>query len=506
MSIESEVLIAGAGPAGLTLAIELARRGVPHRIVDRRTEPFNGSRGKGLQPRTLEVFEDLGVLDRIFAAGGPYPRTWINEAEGGREGEPIATGAARPGEPYGFPWMVMQSRTEAILRERLGELGGAVEWGIDIVDASQDDKVRARVRTATGDATIASRYLVGADGGRSTVRGLLGIDFPGRSLGVRAVVADLHLSGLDTTYWHRFNEGAPGKQLLLCPLQGTDLIQLQAPVPLEGEVGTDIAALQALVLERTGRHDLRISGVEWVSVYQMSARLAGRYRVGRIFLIGDAAHIHPPTGGQGLNTSIQDACNLGWKLAAVVAGAPDALLDSYEEERRPIAEGMLGLSTRLLDAASRGGMRRGRETQQLDIGYAESPLALEAPVRSQGVRAGDRAPDARLSMDEHGIRRVFELTQGPHWTLIAFDSAERALSSAAMIEVHHVGDDHALRDTDGSFAAIYGAHAGDWFLIRPDGYIGAILGADEHHLLDDYLETVLPGYAVEQTASRQASP
>ncbi|MET0254736.1 MAG: FAD-dependent oxidoreductase [Luteibacter sp.] len=499
MSIESEVLIAGAGPAGLTLAIELARRGVRHRIVDRRAEPFNGSRGKGLQPRTLEVFEDLGVLDRIFAAGGPYPPTWVHDAEGGHEGEPIAAGGSSPGEPYGFPWMVMQSRTEAILRERLGELGGAVEWGMEIVGVAQDDLVHTRVRSALGEATIESRYLVGADGGRSTVRGLLGIDFPGRSLGVRAVVADLRMSGLDTTYWHRFNQGEPGRQLLLCPLKGTDLIQLQAPVPLEGDTGSDVEALQALVVARTGRDDLRISGIEWVSVYQMSARLAERYRVGRIFLVGDAAHIHPPTGGQGLNTSIQDAYNLGWKLAAVVAGAPDALIDSYEEERRPIAEAMLGLSTGLLRDAGQGGMRRGRETQQLDIGYADSPLTIEAPFRSEGVRAGQRAPDARLLTDGGIGKRIFELTQGPHWTLIAFETPVEATRFPAEVHIHRIGEHEALRDSDGTFAATYGAHPGDWLLIRPDGYVGAIFGAEEHHLLDDYLGTVIPGSATVRT-------
>jgi 2-polyprenyl-6-methoxyphenol hydroxylase-like FAD-dependent oxidoreductase len=490
MSIESHVLIAGAGPAGLTLAIELARRGVPHRIVDRRMGPFNGSRGKGLQPRTLEVFEDIGVLDRIFAAGGPYPPTWIHDADGGHEGGPITAGSPTSSEPYAFPWMIMQSQTEAILRERLGELGGAVEWGVEIIEASQDDVVRTRLRTPLGETVIESTYLVGADGGRSTVRGLLDIGFPGRSLGVRAIVADLCMSGLDETYWHRFNEGEPGRQLLLCPLRGTDLIQLQAPVPLEGEIETDVSALQAMVLERTGRDDLRIAGVPWVSVYQMSARLADRYCAGRIFLVGDAAHIHPPTGGQGLNTSIQDAYNLGWKLAAVVAGAPSALLESYEDERRPIAEGMLGLSTRLLAAASRGGMRRGRETQQLDIGYEESPLALEAPFRSEGVRAGQRAPDARLATDHGSVTRLFELMLGAHWTLLAYESPHDAIGAATDVHVHHVGSLHALRDEGGSFAATYGAQAGDWFLIRPDGYIGAILGSDEHHLLHDYLETV----------------
>lgn len=317
MSVQTHVVIAGAGPAGLTLAIELARRSVSYRIVDRRAGAFEGSRGKGIQPRTLEIFADLGVVDPILAAGGPYPSQWIHDADGGREEQVIATAEATATEPYGAPWMVMQSRTEAILRERLGELGGAVEWHTEVTDVIQADAIRVGLRTPAGASALTCRYLVGADGGRSTVRGLLGIDFPGKTLGARAMVADLRMHGLDRRYWHRFNDGDMSRQLALCPLQGTDLIQLQAPVAAEGDIDTDVASVQALIDQRTGGSDLRVDDVAWVSVYRMSARLATHYRSGDVFLVGDAAHVHPPTGGQGLNTSIQDAYNLGWKLAAV---------------------------------------------------------------------------------------------------------------------------------------------------------------------------------------------
>ena len=237
-------------------------------------------------------------------------------------------------------------------------------------------------------------YLVGSDGGRSFVRQALDVSFPGKTLGARAVVADVMLTGLERDAWHRFNGRSTAGQLSLCPLAGTELFQLQTPIPLEGDVDLSAQGLTAMVAERTRRDDIRISSVSWASAYNINARLADRYRVGRVFLAGDAAHIHPPTGGQGLNTSVQDAYNLGWKLAAVLAGAPDALLDTYEEERRPIAAEMLGLATKLLDAAKRGDLRRGREVQQLDLGYPESSLTLEKPARSAGIRAGDRAPDA----------------------------------------------------------------------------------------------------------------
>ena len=156
------------------------------------------------------------------------------------------------------------------------------------------------------------------------------------------------------------------------------MFQLQAPIPLEGDIDLSAEGLTRMVAERTARDDIRIQSVSWASVYSMNARLADRYRVGRVFLVGDAAHIHPPTGGQGLNTSVQDSYNLGWKLKAVLAGAPDTLLDTYEEERRPIAAGMLGLATKLLDAA---------QTEAPEIDAAASDSA--AGISDLGVGAAD---------------------------------------------------------------------------------------------------------------------
>ena len=278
--------------------------------------------------------------------------------------------------------MIPQALTEGVMRERLLELGQRVEFGCELVGLEQDqDGVTARLSGKAGEETISVRYLVGSDGGRSFVRHALDIGFPGKTLGVRAIVADVVLTGLDRAAWHRFNDGAMDRQMALCPLAGTALFQLQAPVPLEGEVDLSAEGLSAMIAERTGRDDIRVHAVHWASAYQMNARLADRYKDGRAFLIGDAAHIHPPTGGQGLNTSVQDAYNLGWKLAAVIGGASATLLDSYEAERRPVAAGMLGLSTKLLEAAKRGDIRRGREVQQLDIGYPGSSLALEQPDR-----------------------------------------------------------------------------------------------------------------------------
>ncbi|MEI9886882.1 MAG: FAD-dependent oxidoreductase [Rhizomicrobium sp.] len=476
----TDVLISGAGAAGLTLAVELARRGVAFVLVDKTPAPFAGSRGKGVQPRTLEVFEDMGVLDRMAAAGGPYPPQRAHKG-GGHTDEPMFEDLAPiPAEPYRTPLMLPQFLTEAVLRERLAELGHAPQFGRELTDFTQDETgVTARL----GPETIRARYLVGADGGHSFVRHALGIEFPGKTLGIRAVVADLALEGLGTDAWHRWNDGAP-EQMSLCPLRGTDLFQLQAPVPLEGDIDLTAPGLDAMIARRTGRSDLRVDAVAWASVYSMNARLADRYGVGRVYLAGDAAHIHPPTGGQGLNTSVQDAYNLGWKLAAVLGGAPQTVLDSYEAERRPIAAEVLGLSTRLLDALNRRGeMRRGRETRQLDLGYPHSPLSLDGSDASAPLRPGDRAPDAPCSGAGGQRTRLFELFKGTHWTLLG--TADAAIRPRPGLHIHRVGRD--ILDCCGHIREAYGPA---WILVRPDGYVAANVPAGAGDVLEGYLPRV----------------
>ncbi|PZU09703.1 FAD-dependent oxidoreductase [Sphingomonas sp.] len=494
MSFDADVLIVGAGAAGLILAIDLARRGVDFLLLERNDQPFGGSRGKGIQPRTMEVFEDLGFVDRVAAAGGPYPPL-RQYRQGGTTEESLLTReetAPSAAEPYAAPLMLPQFATERVMRERLAELGSRPFFGARLIGFEQDaDGVNADIESSFGRRRVRARYLVGTDGGRSFVRHALDVGFPGETLGVRALVADVTLEGLDRLAWHRFQLGSPATQLMICPLAGTDLFQLQGPVAPEGEVDLSAAALTALVAERTGRSDIVVHSVSWASVYTMNARLADRYRMGRVFLAGDAAHIHPPTGGQGLNTSVQDAYNLGWKLAAVLGGAPDALLDTYEEERRPIAAGMLGLATRLLGEAKQGTMRRDREARQLDLGYRTSSLALPG-IDTGRLRAGDRAPDAPCRGQAGQPTRLFCEFQGPHWTLVGYDAAERPAPRAG-VRIVTVGEHGDLIDDGAHIADAYGLAPGQWILIRPDGYVAAILtSADMVEKLPDFLEGVLP--------------
>ena len=477
----TDVLICGAGAAGLTLAIELARRGVAFRLVDKLDAPFHGSRGKGIQPRTLEIFEDLGIADRVIAAGGPYPSV----REYRDDGSYVVTDVVEqteptPAEPYALPVMLPQYLTEAILRERLRELGQAAEFGCELVEFNQDDAgVVARLRKHGNDEVVHARYLVGADGGRSFVRKALGVDFPGKTLGVRAIVADVTLGGLSRDAWHRFNDGSMERQLAICPLAGTALFQIQAPIPLEGDIDLSAAGLNAMLQDRCGRGDLLVESVSWASAYQMNARLAEHYRVQNVFLIGDAAHIHPPTGGQGLNTSIQDAYNLGWKLAAVLHGAAEALLDTYQQERRPVAAEVLGLSTQLLAAARQGDLRRGRNVRQLDLGYPDSALSLERPERTHGPFAGDRAPDAPMRSASGLPVRVHDLLKGTHWTLFGYEADRARVSARARLRVHIVGKSGDVVDDGGYFQAGYAVSAGQWVLMRPDGYIAAIVDTEQ---------------------------
>ena len=480
----TDVLVCGAGGSGLALAIDLARRGLDFRLIEKAETPFPGSRGKGIQPRSLEVFDDYGMVDRLVAVGGPVLPMREYGPDGSFVDTPFAElGDPTPAEPYRAPLMVPQFHTEAVMRERLAELGHRPEFGRELTGFSQDaEGVTAQV----GDEVVRARYLVGTDGGHSLVRNSLGIDFPGETLGARAIVADVELEGIGREAWHRFGSGM--RQIFLCPLPGTQLFQAQGPVPLEGDVDVTAGGLAALISERTGR-DVVIRSVTWGSAFSMNARLADRYRVGRVFLAGDAAHTHPPTGGQGLNTSVQDSYNLGWKLAAVLGGAAENLLATYEEERRPIAAGMLGMTTQLLNEFKQGTMRLGHDTEQLDLGYSGTSLALQTRDRD-GVRAGDRAPDAPVRGAAGQPTRLFSLFRGPHWTLLGCEADRAAVAPRLGLCIHSIGPRGDILDDGGHFRDAYGLSPGEWVLVRPDGYVGAIIGADNVSALERYLGEV----------------
>ncbi|MGW2566565.1 FAD-dependent oxidoreductase [Streptomyces sp. NPDC001537] len=448
-----DVVIVGAGPTGLALGVDLARRGVDALVVEKADGLFPGSRGKGLQPRTMEVLEDLGVLDAILAAGGPYPVGMIWQ-DGERAGEHRMFDADEVKEAAGDsaftePWMVPQWRTQEILFARLEELGGRVEFDREVVGLDRDED-GVSVRFASGPE-LRARYVVAADGGRSAVRRALGIGMTGETVDPKPVlVSDVRITGLDRDNWHVFPPRGDGDgYLAICPLAGTEDFQLVAQFPEGTDVDLSLDGVRKVAAARSHLAPEDITEVRWASDFRPRAALADRFRSGRVFLAGDAAHVHSPAGGQGLNTSVQDAYNLGWKLGAVLRDRADtALLDTYEEERRPIAAQMLGISTGI----HRGEVRRGAATVQLSLGYRESSLAQETRTDAGPVRAGDRAPDTTI-----GGVRLFDAFQGPHWTLVALGTEASAL------------DEKSVHVVQGPAQEPYGKGL---FLVRPDGYVG----------------------------------
>jgi 2-polyprenyl-6-methoxyphenol hydroxylase-like FAD-dependent oxidoreductase len=470
--MQTTVLVAGAGPTGLTLAIDLARRGVPVRIVEKATEHFNGSRGDGLQPRTLEVFDDLGVLDAVFAAGSPQmPMRAYRGFDVVWEGRMSPITEPTPAVPYPNAWVLGQSHTEAILRERLAGLGVTVELATELVGFTQDEQgVTATLSGPGGLETVRAAYLVGADGARSVVRKTLGIAFPGiTDESIRMVLGDMAADGLDLEHIHWFSDADdPKAGIVLSPLPGTRQFQFGMPLG-DAAVEPTLETLQAVFDRASGRTDIRLHDLTWSTVWRPNVRLAEQFRVGRVFLAGDAAHVHPPTGGQGLNTGVQDAYNLGWKLAD---GAPE-LLDSYEAERRMVAEQVLDLSTRLMRKHTDGDAdahERGPETQQLGLSYRTGP----AP--SRGVVAGDRAPDAPLRDPAGHAVRLFDLYRGPHATMLVFGS-ERAVEDREGVRAYSVvrhADGRSLVDQDGHAYDAYDATDGTVVLVRPDGHVAQL--------------------------------
>ena len=496
---EPTVLIVGAGPTGLTLACELARRGVSFRLIEAARGPQRGSRGKGIQPRTLEEFEDLGIVDRVIE-GGRIAMPIRSTAPDGR----VTLGGAEPEElkdrpdiPYTTSLITPEWRIEEALRLRLASFGGVVEFGAALSSFEQtDDAVTAVIATDAGSETVSARWLVGCDGGHSIVRKQSGIAFEGETREeVRMIVADVEVDGLDRDAWHmwRHAEGA----ISLCPLPSTSVFQYQASIAPGQDPDLSLANMQSLLQRRTGRTDIRLHDPEWSTLWRANIRLADHYRSGRVFLAGDAAHIHSPAGGQGMNTGIQDAHNLGWKLAAVVEGASTVLLDTYEAERRPVAADVLALSSaRLKQSLEQKGMtpRRDASTIQLDVGYRGSALARDDRDDTAALRAGDRGPDATGLTTVDGDRRLFDLIGRGRFTLLSFGptpvvDASRFDLRILDIVAHPAGPDEVV-DAAGRLAGAYGATDRTLVLIRPDGYIGLISDAGDVSAVTHYLAAI----------------
>jgi len=385
----AEVLVVGAGPVGLTMACELARHGVRCRIIDRLPQPLPYCRAIGVTSRTLEVWEDMSVVREMIDAG-----LWIDGFRSIIHGRPPNDAhISFPDLPYG-ELGVPQYETERLLARHLGRFGVTVERGITLTVLSQDQQsVTVRLMaTGSGETEAAFRYVVGCDGAHSAVRHALGIGFEGEAYPMTFMLGDVHIAwdlarGMALRALRPVEGGAPG-MFIAIPLPEPNRYRVStlalpelaaaegADHGIQSEArGPDLADIQRVADDLVpGRP--RLSELRWSSTFRISMRLDEHYRKGRVFIAGDAAHIHPPTGGQGMNTGIQDAYNLAWKLALVVKGAArESLLDSYEAERRPVGAEVVARTRAASEnyGRERGGRPDDRADTQIGISYRGTP-------------------------------------------------------------------------------------------------------------------------------------
>jgi 2-polyprenyl-6-methoxyphenol hydroxylase-like FAD-dependent oxidoreductase len=331
-----DVIVVGGGPTGMMLAAELRLQGVGVLVLEKDAEPVRHVRALGLHVRSIEVLDQRGMLERFLAHGTQHPLGGFFAG--------MVTKPAPPGVDTAHPYLlgIPQPVTDRLLTERALELGADVRRGCEVVALAQDDEA-VSAELADG-ARLRSRYLVGSDGGRSTVRNLVGVGFPGEPSKVDTLIGEMEVGASPETIATVMAEVRRTElRFGLMPL-GDRLYRVLVPADGVAEDRSVAPTLEDFrrQLHATAGTDFGVHSPQWLSRFGDSTRLAERYRAGRVLLAGDAAHVHPPAGGQGLNLGIQDSFNLGWKLAAQITGwAPQGLLDSYGRERRPVAAAVL---------------------------------------------------------------------------------------------------------------------------------------------------------------------
>lgn len=506
-----EVLVAGAGPVGLATAYELTRRDVRVRLVDAAPGPATTSRAIAIHPRTLETFHQMGLLDRIRERGQLIAGFTIFQE--GRRLVRLAADYSTMPTRYPFTLAVEQVDTEAVLRDALAELGVRPEWGVAARTLHDDgDVVHVGLRTTDGgERTRRFRWLVGCDGGHSQIRKLLGLALVGESHQTW-LLADAPLEvdlPRDSIYFVRTGGGT----LMAVPLRTGQRWRLLDTVDIDDSGGPQaVAARFAAKLSRGLGRPVRAGDPTWTSVFTAQQRMVLTMRVGRCLLAGDAAHVHSPASGQGLNTGLQEAYNLSWKLAMVVDGlARPELLDTYSAERVPVGQALLRSTERATDLVDlhtpladlvlpmvMTGVRTlpplRRRVQAkilsgisgLPLHYAASPLTTPASGRRSAPVPGERLVQFGPEVSGPGFDALTDELRDPRWLLLLAGAPVQlhgvgvlATRQAAWMSTRTLVRDGSpavpgpLPDPGGRLARVLCLTAGGWLLIRPDGYLAA---------------------------------
>lgn len=466
---ECEVVVVGAGPTGLLAADLLKRSGVDVRIVEKRKSATRESRAFAVQARSLELMQSIGLADEFLARGVMTTGVDIH-VRGKKRGGLDLDRADAPDTPFPYILMIAQSDTEAILIDDLENLGITVERGVEVTGVSQDDTAASvTLRNGRGGlTTLRCSYVIGADGSRSIVREAAGLEFVGGTYAQSFLLADCKV---DWELDHqRFRVFINGRRIgLFLPLGGKALSRVMTTdfSDKEGDategLDLDIGDMQSAFEEAVGI-PAELSDPVWVTRYRAHHRGVDKYRAGRLFVAGDAAHIHSPAGGQGMNTGLQDVANLAWKLASALrSGANDALLDNYHDERKPVGELVVKSTGKLFSAtAGQSGLKATMRdyvamamlgvisrlpafhrkafygTSERNIAYEQSHFVREGtPTLRSGPKAGERAPDVQVNPN----LSIFKLLEGYRFSVLAF--SRNPLDSAACGEVRSALDEIA---------------------------------------------------------------